>query len=99
MGFTELAPGSIWNTVPAHTHERRSEIYLYFDLGEDVVVHLLGPPGGTRHLFVRDRQAVLSPRWSIHTGAGSAPYRFIWGMAGDNQDFDDIEVLTLQQFC
>ena len=97
MGFTELAPGSVWNTMPAHTHERRSEIYLYFDLGDSIVVHLLGAPGSTRHVIVRDREAVLSPRWSIHTGAGTTPYRFIWGMAGENQDFDDIDALTLQQ--
>ena len=81
MGFTELAPGSVWNTMPSHTHSRRSEIYLYFDLGENVVV--------------RDRQAVLSPPWSIHTGAGSSSYRFIWGMAGENQDFGDMDGVAL----
>lgn len=91
MGFTELEPGSVWNTMPSHTHIRRSEIYLYFDLGENLVVHLYGPPGNTRHLIVRDRQAVLSPPWSLHAGAGTANYRFIWGMAGENQDFEDVD--------
>ncbi len=94
MGYTELAPGSVWNTMPAHTHQRRSEIYLYCGLGPNVVFHFLGQPGETRHLVVRDREAVLSPRWSIHSGAGTAAYRFVWAMAGENQDFADIDPLA-----
>jgi len=95
MGFTELQSGSVWNTMPAHTHSRRSEIYLYFDLAENIVVHLFGTPGETRHLIVRDRQAILSPPWSLHAGAGTANYRFIWGMAGENQSFDDMDPIAL----
>ena len=94
MGFTELAPSSVWNTMPAHRHARRSEIYLYFDLGDALVVHLMGRPEATRHLIVRDRQAALSPPWSIHAGAGTASYRFIWGMAGENQDFGDMDAVA-----
>jgi 4-deoxy-L-threo-5-hexosulose-uronate ketol-isomerase len=91
MGVTELCPGSVWNTMPPHTHSRRSEVYLYFGLGDEAVIHLFGRPESTRHLIVRDRQAVLSPAWSMHAGAGTAPYRFIWGMAGENQEFDDMD--------
>lgn len=91
MGFTELDTGSVWNTVPPHTHIRRSEIYLYTDLGEGMVIHLMGRPESTRHLIVRDRQAVLSPSWSIHSGAGTNAYKFVWVMAGENRDFADIE--------
>lgn len=91
MGYTELSPGSVWNTFPSHTHERRSEIYLYSGLGENLVFHVMGQPGETRHLVVRDRQAVLSPPWSIHTGVGTGSYRFVWAMAGENQDFGDID--------
>jgi 4-deoxy-L-threo-5-hexosulose-uronate ketol-isomerase len=94
MGYTELAPGSVWNTMPAHRHARRSEIYLYFDLEDGVVVHLMGEPGETRHLMVRDRQAVLSPAWSIHCGAGTRNYRFVWGMAGENQNFSDLDAVS-----
>jgi 4-deoxy-L-threo-5-hexosulose-uronate ketol-isomerase len=94
MGYTELAPGSVWNTMPAHRHARRSEIYLYFDLEDGVVVHLMGEPNQTRHLMVRDRQAVLSPAWSIHCGAGTRNYRFVWGMAGENQDFSDMDAVS-----
>lgn len=99
MGYTELAEGSVWNTIPPHTHGRRSEIYLYFDLGDEFVVHLLGEPERTRHLIVRDHQAVLSPSWSIHSGAGTANYRFVWGMAGENMEFSDmdsVEAATLR---
>ncbi len=97
MGFTELDPGSVWNTWPPHTHARRSEIYLYFDLNENSVIHLLGEPEQTRHLIVRDRQAVLSPPWSMHCGVGTAPYRFIWGMAGENKAFEDMDPVNCQE--
>lgn len=97
MGLTELDPGSVWNTAPPHTHERRSEVYLYTGLDENVVVHLMGEPHQTRHLIVRDRQAVLSPSWSVHCGAGTGPYSFIWGMAGENQSFSDMDPVKLHQ--
>jgi 4-deoxy-L-threo-5-hexosulose-uronate ketol-isomerase len=95
MGFTEFEPGSVWNTMPPHTHSRRTEIYLYFDLGDDVVMHLMGEPHATRHLVVRDREAVLSPAWSIHCGAGTGAYRFVWAMGGDNQAFADMDAVPL----
>ena len=91
MGYTELDSGSVWNTWPPHTHARRSEVYLYFGLGEDALMHFLGKPGETRHLAVRDREAVLSPPWSIHCGVGTGPYRFVWGMAGENKTFEDMD--------
>ena len=91
MGFTELLEGSVWNTMPPHTHSRRSEIYFYFDLGENLVVHLLGEPTNTRHLIVRDGDVALSPPWSIHCGCGTSAYRFVWAMAGENQTFDDMD--------
>jgi 4-deoxy-L-threo-5-hexosulose-uronate ketol-isomerase len=91
MGYTELAEGSVWNTFPPHTHHRRTEIYFYFDLGEQVLVHFLGEPAATRHLFIQNEQAALSPSWSIHAGCGSGNYKFIWGMAGENQNFDDVD--------
>jgi len=95
MGFTEFESGSVWNTMPPHTHSRRTEIYLYFDLGAEMVVHLLGEPHATRHLIVRDREAALSPWWSIHAGVGTGPYRFIWAMGGDNQTFADMDQVPL----
>jgi 4-deoxy-L-threo-5-hexosulose-uronate ketol-isomerase len=95
MGFTEFEPGSVWNTMPPHTHSRRTEIYLYFDLGSDVVFHVMGEPHATRHLIVRDREAVLSPAWSVHCGAGTGAYRFVWAMGGDNQAFADMDVVPL----
>lgn len=91
MGFTELAEGSVWNTFPPHTHNRRTEIYFYFDLADRVLVHLLGEPAATRHLFIQNEQVALSPAWSIHAGCGFGNYRFIWGMAGENQTFDDMD--------
>ena len=92
MGVTELHPGSMWNTMPAHTHDRRTECYLYFDVPEDArVVHLLGEREETRHLLVADQQAVISPSWSLHSGVGTASYSFVWAMAGENQAFDDMD--------
>jgi 4-deoxy-L-threo-5-hexosulose-uronate ketol-isomerase len=92
MGVTELHPGSMWNTMPAHLHDRRTECYLYFDVPEDArVIHLMGQPTETRHLVIADRQAVISPSWSVHSGVGTAAYSFVWAMAGENQSFDDMD--------
>ena len=92
MGMTILAPGSNWNTMPCHTHDRRMEVYLYFDMpGDTVVFHLIGEPRETRHLVVRNEQAVIAPSWSIHSGVGSGSYTFIWGMVGENQTFTDMD--------
>lgn len=98
MGFTSMEPGSVWNTMPPHTHERRMEVYLYFDLPPGGrVFHLMGRPEETRHLVVGEGQAVLSPSWSIHSGVGTGAYSFCWGMGGENQAFDDMDLLKLEQ--
>lgn len=92
MGMTVLQKGSVWNTMPCHTHQRRMEVYLYFDMPPETrVFHLFGEPSETRHLVVANEQAVISPSWSIHSGVGTGSYTFIWGMAGENQNFDDMD--------
>jgi 4-deoxy-L-threo-5-hexosulose-uronate ketol-isomerase len=97
MGMTKLEPGSVWNTMPCHTHDRRMEVYLYFDIPENaVVMHFMGEPVQTRHVVVRNEQAVISPSWSIHSGCGSQAYTFIWGMVGENQAFSDMDHVDMK---
>ena len=97
MGVTHLHEGSVWNTMPAHTHMRRSEMYFYFDIAENArVVHLMGPPQETRHLLVSNRECVVSPGWSIHAGVGTQAYKFCWGMGGENQDYSDMDAVPLE---
>jgi 4-deoxy-L-threo-5-hexosulose-uronate ketol-isomerase len=98
MGFTDLAEGSVWNTMPPHTHTRRTEIYFYFDIpGDNVVSHFLGDPKMSRHLWVKNEQVALSPDYSIHCGCGTSNYKFIWAMGGENQTFDDMDQVGKQE--
>jgi 4-deoxy-L-threo-5-hexosulose-uronate ketol-isomerase len=97
MGMTKLEPGSLWNTMPCHTHERRMEVYFYFNVADDAAVfHMLGEPQETRHILVHNEQAVISPSWSIHSGVGTRAYTFIWGMVGENQVFGDMDHLAVR---
>ncbi|ALP67345.1 5-dehydro-4-deoxy-D-glucuronate isomerase [Paraburkholderia caribensis] len=97
MGMTKLEPGSLWNTMPCHTHERRMEVYFYFNVADDAAVfHMLGEPQETRHILVHNEQAVISPSWSIHSGVGTRAYTFIWGMVGENQVFSDMDHLAVR---
>ncbi len=97
MGFTQLNSGSVWNTMPAHTHERRTEVYLYFNVAEEsAVFHFMGPQDETRHIAIHNHQAAVSPMWSIHSGCGTKAYSFCWGMGGENQQFDDMDGIAIK---
>jgi 4-deoxy-L-threo-5-hexosulose-uronate ketol-isomerase len=99
MGFTELHEGSVWNSFPPHTHDRRTEVYCYFDLPKNgMVMHLLGEPDETRHVALREKQVALSPPWSVHCGAGTGSYAFVWAMGGENQEFDDMDKCDIAAF-
>jgi 4-deoxy-L-threo-5-hexosulose-uronate ketol-isomerase len=98
MGFTQIETGNVWNSMPPHTHMRRSEVYLYFDLAEkERVVHLMGPADETRHLVVANKQVIVSPGWSIHAGAGTGSYKYCWGMGGENQEFTDMDAVAISE--
>ena len=97
MGFTELDIGNVWNTMPPHTHRRRSEIYMYFDAAPARVMHIMGEPSEPRTVFVDEGEAVFSPSWSMHSGVGTGDYRFVWSMGGENLEFDDMDVLSLNE--
>ncbi len=97
MGLTEMEPANVWNTMPCHTHERRMEVYFYFDVEDDnVVFHYMGEPQQTRHIVVRNEEAVISPAWSIHSGCGTSSYKFIWGMVGENKTFKDMDAISMK---